>query len=67
MYTESRETEVALLKVLWRGEPVLCPKCKAGTLTHLHQKAKKSDCDWKCPSCGTIYRTIRMLKELPYE
>lgn len=67
MHTENWETEVALLKALWRGEPVLCPKCKAGPLTHLHQKAKKSDYDGKCPSCGTIYRTIRMLKELPYE
>ncbi len=48
-------------------EPVLCPKWKADMLTHLRQKAKKSDCDWKRPSRGTIYRTIRMLKELPYE
>ena len=31
----------------------------------LHGKAKKSDCDWKCPACGEIYRTIRMLKQLP--
>lgn len=67
MHTENWETEAALLKALWRGEPVLCPKCKADPLTHLHQKAKKSDYDGKCPSCGTIYRTIRMLKELPYE
>ena len=67
MHTESQKTEAALLKAPRRGESVLFPKCKTGTLTHLHQKAKKSDCDWKCPSCGTIYRTIRMLKELPYE
>lgn len=67
MHTESQETEAALLKAPRRGESVLFPKCKTGMLTHLHQKAKKSDCDWKCPSCGTIYRTIRMLKELPYE
>lgn len=67
MHTESQETEAALLKAPRRGESVLFPKCKTGTLTHLHQKAKKSDCDEKCPSCGTIYRTIRMLKELPYE
>ena len=52
MHTESQETEAALLKAPRRGEPVLCPKWKADMLTHLRQKAKKSDCDWKCPSCG---------------
>ncbi len=65
MYTNSRDTEVAMLKSLWRGEPVICPKCEKDTLTHLHKKAKKSDCDWKCPACGEIYRTINMLKVLP--
>ena len=53
------------MKKLWRGEKVVCPKCGKGTLTHLHRKAKKSDCDWKCPFCGEIYRTITMLKQLP--
>lgn len=67
MYTGSRETEVILLKKLWSGQPVSCPKCGQATLTHLHKKAKKSDCDWKCPECGEIYRTINMLKELPNE
>lgn len=67
MYTADRDTEVALLKSLWRGESVICPKCGQDTLTHLHKKAKKSDCDWKCPACGEIYRTINMLKELPVE
>ena len=67
MYTPSRETEVALLKKLWTGKPVCCPKCGGAQLTHLHKKAKKSDCEWKCPACGEIYRTIRMLKELPNE
>lgn len=61
MYTDSREKEAALLKKLWRGEPVICPKCREGTLEYLHKKAKKSRCDWKCPCCGEIYRTIRML------
>lgn len=65
MYTDDRDTEVALLKKLWRGDKVVCPKCRKDTLTHLHKKAKKSDCDWKCPSCGEIYRTINMLKQLP--
>ena len=67
MYTESREEEVKLLKTLWRREAVTCPKCGGATLEHLHKKAKKSDCDWKCPGCGEIYRTINMLKELPNE
>lgn len=67
MVTESRESEVQLLKKLWNKEPVLCPKCGAARLVHLHPKAKKSDCDWKCPACGEIYRTIRMLKDLPEE
>jgi len=65
MYTENRETEVVLLKKLWNRESVTCPKCHKATLVHLHKKAKKSDCDWKCPECGEIYRTIHMLKDLP--
>lgn len=67
MYTENRGTEVRLLKNLWSGEPTACPKCGKSMLEHLHKKAKKSDCEWKCPSCGEIYRTIRMLKQLPDE
>ena len=67
MYTASREEEVLFLKRLWRKEPTLCPKCGSPVLVHLHKRAKKSDCDWKCPACGEIYRTIRMLKELPEE
>ena len=65
MYTDSRDTEAALMKRLWRDEQVICPKCGKDTLTHLHRKVKKSDCDWKCPSCGEVYRTITMLKQLP--
>ncbi len=65
MYTASREEEVRFLKRLWTGEPTLCPQCGGAQLEHLHKKAKKSACDWKCPACGEIYRTIRMLKELP--
>ena len=67
MYTANCDTEVALLKKLWSGEKVSCPKCGEAILTHLHKKAKKSDCDWKCPACGEIYRTINMLKDLPNE
>ena len=65
MYMNTREEEVSFLKKLWLKEPVICPKCNGATLEHLHKKAKKSDCDWKCPVCGEIYRTIGMLKELP--
>ena len=65
MYMNTREDEVAFLKKLWLKEPVICPKCNGATLEHLHKKAKKSDCDWKCLVCGEIYRTIGMLKELP--
>lgn len=67
MYTNNREEEVELLKKLWISEKVLCPKCGKSELVHLHKKAKKSDSDWKCSACGEIYRTIRMLKELPEE
>lgn len=67
MYTENRDAEVRLLKKLWSGETVTCPKCGNSALEHLHKKAKKSDCEWKCPACGEIYRTIRMLKQLPDE
>ena len=65
MYTDSRDQEVRLLKRLWTGQPVTCPKRGGAQLALLHRKAKKSDCDWKCPACGEVYRTIRMLKELP--
>lgn len=65
MYTQNRDTEVALLKKMWTGQEVLCPKCGQATLVHLHKKAKKSNNDWKCPQCGEIYRTINMFMELP--
>ena len=65
MYTENRENEVSLLKNLWTSQPTKCPKCGRAVLEHLHKKAKKSDCDWKCPACGEVFRTIHMLKELP--
>jgi len=67
MYCKTRAEEVAFLKRLWLKQPTVCPKCGVGTLEFLHKKAKKSDCDWKCPACGERFRTIRMLKELPEE
>ena len=67
MYYKTRDEEVAFLKKLWLKVPVTCPNCSGATLEFLHKKAKKSDCDWKCPACGEIYRTIGMLKNLPEE
>lgn len=64
MYTNTRDEEAAFLKKLWLKESVVCPKCGGAALEHLHKKAKKSDCDWKCPRCGEIYRTVRMLRGL---
>ena len=60
----SRDETVKFLKSLWLETPQPCPLCN-GKLDFLHKKAKKSDCEWKCPACGEIYRTIRMLKDLP--
>ena len=65
MYTDSREEELRFLKKLWAAQPAQCPKCRRAQLEYLHKGAKKSDCDWKCPACGEIYRTIRMFMELP--
>lgn len=67
MYMNNREEEVIFLKKLWTSQSVICPKCGKATLEQLHKKAKKSNCDWKCSACGEIYRTIRMMKELPDE
>ena len=65
MYTNSREEEVKLFKRLWVSQPTLLPPVQPGGAGAPAQKAKKGDCDWKCPGCGEIYRTICMLKELP--
>lgn len=65
MYFKTRDEEVAFLKRLWLEQPTACPKCGRTQLEHLHKKAKKSNCEWKCPECGEIFRTIGMLKDLP--
>jgi tRNA(Ile2) C34 agmatinyltransferase TiaS len=58
-----REDAMAFLKRLWNEEPTPCPKC-GGILAFLHKKEKKSNCDWKCPRCGAIYRTMDLLNRL---
>ena len=67
MYFKTRGEEVSFLKKLWTNQKVPCPKCGHEFLEHLHKKAKKSNNDWQCPACGEIYRTIRMLLQLPEE
>ena len=67
MYHKTREEELIFLKRLWQEMPTVCPKCGGGSLVLLHKKAKKSNCDWKCPNCGEIYRTINMMMDLPNE
>ena len=67
MYFKTREEELSFMKKLWQEEKVSCPKCGHEFLEHLHKKAKKSNCDWKCSNCGEIFRTIGMLKELQEE
>jgi uncharacterized Zn finger protein len=60
---ESRDAAVAFLKSLWAERPQPCPRC-GGTLDFLHRKAKKSNDDWRCTGCGTVFRTIDLLKRL---
>ncbi len=63
LHMKDREEAVRFLKQLWSEKATLCPKC--GTmLEHLHKKAKKSNCDWKCSGCGAVYKTIHILDEL---
>lgn len=65
MYFGTRDEELKFMKRLWSEMPMVCPKCQKAELVKLHKKAKKSNNDWKCPSCGEIYRTINMLYDLP--
>lgn len=58
-----REDAVRFLKSMWNETPQACPLC-GGTLDFLHKKAKKSNCDWVCTSCGERYDTIKILKQL---
>lgn len=63
LHMDSRDDALRFLKKLWRQEKADCPLC-GSALEPLHRKAKKSDCDWQCRSCGKVFRTIHLLDEL---
>jgi uncharacterized C2H2 Zn-finger protein len=52
-----------VLKKLWKGEQVLCPKCEKSYLIPLH-KNKKDYNDFQCPNCKEVFRTLNRLKQL---
>ena len=58
-----RDEAVRFLKRLWTGVGDDCPLC-GWELEPLHQKAKKSVCDWQCRRCDMAFRTISLLEEL---
>ncbi|WP_099205081.1 DpnI domain-containing protein [Scatolibacter rhodanostii] len=64
MYTQSAQEEVILIKRLLIGEKTACPQCGYSYLKHFHQKAKKSNTDYVCPSCNERYQVIKMIDEL---
>ena len=53
----------AILKKLWNGEKVLCPKCNKDYLILLHKKRKDND-DFQCPNCKEIFRTITIFNKM---
>ncbi|MBQ9947949.1 MAG: hypothetical protein IJO91_06125 [Oscillospiraceae bacterium] len=59
----SRDEVVSFLKSLWNESPHPCPLC-GGKIDFLHKKAKKSNCDWICTTCGERYDTIKILNQL---
>lgn len=59
----TRKEILIFLKKLWNGERVNCPVCGC-PLEILHKKAKKSNNDWQCKTCGKIYKTLYLLDEL---
>ncbi len=59
----NRDEAVSFLKSLWAEKPQPCPIC-GGELNYLHKKAKKSNCDWICDSCGMRYDTIKILSRI---
>ena len=57
------ELDRIILKRLWNGEKVMCPKCDNDYLVLLHKKRKDND-DFQCPNCKEIYRTINIFNEM---
>lgn len=60
---KDRTEVITFLKRLWNEQHTACLKCGA-ILIFMHKKAKKSNCDWKCPNCNTVYKTIHILNSL---
>jgi|GEM_PF-332483 len=59
----TRKEILTFLKKLWSGEQISCPIC-GYPLETLHKRAKKSNDDWQCKTCGKIYKTLYLLDEL---
>ena len=57
------ELDRPILKRLWNGEKVMCPKCGKDYLVSLH-KSRKDNNDFQCPNCKEIYRTINIFNNL---
>ena len=57
------ELDRTILKKLWNGEKVLCPKCGEDYLISLH-KNKKDNNDFKCPKCKEVFRTIAIFNKM---
>ena len=57
------ELNRTLLKKLWSGEEVICPKCNGDYLIPLHNN-KKDNNNFKCPKCKEIFRTISIFNKM---
>ena len=57
------ELNRTILKKLWNGEKVLCPKCNGDYLISLHKKKNNKD-DFQCPKCKQVFRTINIFNKM---
>ena len=57
------ELDRKILKKMWNGEKVLCPKCNDDYLILLHKKKKDND-DFQCPKCNEVFRTITIFNNM---
>ena len=57
------EIDRSILKRLWNGEKVLCPKCSTDYLIPLHKNKKDND-DFVCPNCKEVFRTISIFNKM---